>query len=79
MPLFMDELLESDGLVTNTAGLGAQVREWTKEDAVGLCFLRQALEGTVCRLFAQHATPTEFFELGEYGRRIDEWRMRKME
>ena len=64
--------LESDGLVTNTAGLGARVREWTKQDVVGLCLLRQALEGTVCRLFAQHATPTECFTLGEYGRRMDE-------
>ncbi len=66
-------MLERDGLVVNTAGLGAQVREWSDSDIMALYLLRQAFEGTVCRLFSQNATSVDQIILKDLRRKYDDF------
>ncbi|MBI2841934.1 MAG: GntR family transcriptional regulator [Armatimonadetes bacterium] len=52
-------MLERDGLVINTPGLGACVRSWSREELIDLYNVRAFLEALAARLCAQRATTTE--------------------
>lgn len=52
-------MLERDRLVTNTPGLGASVRSWTRKEIIDLYEMRASLEGLASRLCAERATPTD--------------------
>lgn len=52
-------LLERDGLVTNTPGLGAQVRTWTRAEIIDLFQIRAFQEALACRLCAERAGPAD--------------------
>lgn len=52
-------MLERDGLVVNTPGLGACVRVWTFEEAVQVFMIRAYLEALACRLCAENATRSD--------------------
>lgn len=49
-------MLERDGLVVNTPGLGACVRVWTKEEIVDSYHIRAFLEALAARLCAERHT-----------------------
>lgn len=63
--------LQSEGLVTCHAGLGAQVKAWTPDDVTGIHLLREFLEAATSRLFAEKASPAERLTLEELGQRYD--------
>lgn len=52
-------MLERDGLVVNTPGLGSQVRKWTKQEIVELYEIRRGHEAMACRLCAERATGSD--------------------
>ena len=52
-------MLERDGLVVNTPGLGAQVRSWTREEIVDLYYMRAFQEALAARLCAERRTPSD--------------------
>jgi len=57
--------LESEGLVTHQAHLGAVVSQLDYTAVAELYFMRELLEGAAARLAAIHATPTEIEVLRE--------------
>jgi len=52
-------MLERDGLVTNTPGLGAAVRRWSHQDIVDLHEIRAVNEGLAARLCSQRASSSD--------------------
>lgn len=52
-------MLERDGLVSNTPGLGATVRQWTRDEILDLYQIRAFHESLASRLCAERASPTE--------------------
>lgn len=52
-------MLEGDGLVVNTPGLGACVRTWSKEEIIDLYHIRAFQEALASRLCAERASRTE--------------------
>ncbi|MCL5103173.1 MAG: GntR family transcriptional regulator [Armatimonadetes bacterium] len=52
-------MLERDGLVTNTPGLGARVRTWTREEIVDSYHIRAFHEALAARLCAERATMSD--------------------
>lgn len=64
--------LERDSLVVCQSNWGALVKEWLLEDIEGVYLLREVLEGTTCRLFAERATEPEMSALRDYARQFNE-------
>lgn len=52
-------MLEGDGLIVNTPGLGACVRTWSKEEIIDLYHIRAFQEALAARLCAERASRTE--------------------
>lgn len=56
-------MLERDGLVSNTPGLGATVRQWTQEEIIDLYQIRAFIESLAARLCAERATTANLEEI----------------
>jgi len=56
-------MLERDGLVVNTPGLGACVRTWTRSEMIDLYRIRAVQEGLASRLCAERVTPADMAAL----------------
>ncbi len=52
-------MLERDGLVVNTPGMGASVRQWTQKDIVHIYHIRAVHEGLAARLCVEEATAAD--------------------
>ncbi len=64
--------LETDGLVENIPGFGAEVREFTQHDLLFVCKLRASVESTSAALFALNGSRVQRMELAKLGQRCDD-------
>lgn len=64
--------LERDGFVVSHPRWGAQVNEWTLDDIEANFRMREGLETTTCRLFAERASRAEKLALEEYNERYNQ-------
>lgn len=65
-------MLELDGLVINTPGMGARVRIQTKDEIIDLYHIRSSLESLASRLAAERATYSDIESIAKFNETFKE-------